>query len=692
MSDLAGYLNISHSNSYYFTNACNNDILIYPETSNQAIHLGITSNSASLLALSSSNVVIYGAASLCNALNVSGAATLSNGLTVYNRGTTMLSNAVNIYGATTVSNALTTTGNVTVGTALADAFIQSPGQLMFAANTSRNTSFVNMNFYTGSNTGGSGGYFWYTNSTGLGNGTQQMSLSTNGTLSVACNITVPTANINGLTTIFGPNNLGNQAVGTSNTFLSLVGYTVQGSAGNSSYLNIYDYKHTFSANNNSSNSWFGVGTKIQKKVDNVNQGYIEFNPSNGAFGMAFGNGGSEYMRITGGNVGIGTTAPAAKLDVNGGINCTTWQSACAGAGFAGPFLYTGGTNGNAVWFGLSNPNLSTNPWYSTTIQFLVNGQTVASFGSNNTYFPNNVGIGTANPGAKLDVAGIINASSNIKIGTASGTTNANNYPGVFIGAESSQNAVIVGDILAKTGFTMGIDQSDSKFKIQTGAGLATGLFTSPAITISNNGYVGIGTPNPAYKLDIPSGTYSTRITTYTTGGIILGDISTSIDVDAIVQIGGTASLHTALAMYQNSTNSQTHIVFVNPNGRVGSIVTSGSTTIFNTSSDYRLKTNIEPMTNIWNQFMQLNPVTFNFKSDLDTQIQGFIAHEVQDIVPLAVTGEKDAVDKDGKEIYQGIDASKLIPLLVAALKDLKKTTDDQASQIATLTAQFNCTI
>lgn len=118
--DLAGYINISHSNSYYFTNACNNDILIYPETSNQAIHLGITSNAQSAISINSNTMIINstnlninGATSLSNTLNVSGAATLSNGLTVYNRGTTSLCNAVNILGATTLSNTLITTGGTT---------------------------------------------------------------------------------------------------------------------------------------------------------------------------------------------------------------------------------------------------------------------------------------------------------------------------------------------------------------------------------------------------------------------------------------------------------------------------------------------------------------------------------------------------------------------------------------------------
>ena len=68
---------------------------------------------------------------------------------------------------------------------------------------------------------------------------------------------------------------------------------------------------------------------------------------------------------------------------------------------------------------------------------------------------------------------------------------------------------------------------------------------------------------------------------------------------------------------------------------------------------------------------QLKPSRFNFIRDADTTVDGFLAHEVQDIVPEAITGAKDAVDADGNPQYQGIDQSKLVPLLVATIQELE---------------------
>ena len=68
---------------------------------------------------------------------------------------------------------------------------------------------------------------------------------------------------------------------------------------------------------------------------------------------------------------------------------------------------------------------------------------------------------------------------------------------------------------------------------------------------------------------------------------------------------------------------------------------------------------------------QLKPSRFNFITDADKTVDGFLAHEVQEIVPEAITGQKDAVDKDGNPDYQGIDQSKLVPLLVGAIQELK---------------------
>jgi hypothetical protein len=117
-------------------------------------------------------------------------------------------------------------------------------------------------------------------------------------------------------------------------------------------------------------------------------------------------------------------------------------------------------------------------------------------------------------------------------------------------------------------------------------------------------------------------------------------------------------------------NSPNPIRFLNAAGTaVGNIITDASTTAYNTSSDYRLKENIIPLTGATDRFNQLQVHRFNFIADPDKTVDGFIAHEVQDVVPEAITGEKDAVDDDGNPVYQGIDQSKLVPLLTAALQE-----------------------
>jgi len=102
---------------------------------------------------------------------------------------------------------------------------------------------------------------------------------------------------------------------------------------------------------------------------------------------------------------------------------------------------------------------------------------------------------------------------------------------------------------------------------------------------------------------------------------------------------------------------------------VGSITRSGTTGVsYNTSSDYRLKENVVPVTNATDRVKQLNPCRFNFIGEART-VDGFLAHEAQAVVPESVTGDKDAVDSEGNPVYQGIDQSKLVPLLTAALQE-----------------------
>lgn len=103
--------------------------------------------------------------------------------------------------------------------------------------------------------------------------------------------------------------------------------------------------------------------------------------------------------------------------------------------------------------------------------------------------------------------------------------------------------------------------------------------------------------------------------------------------------------------------------------QIGSISMTNIATAYNTASDYRLKENVVEMTGSVDRVKQLKPSRFNFISD-DKTVDGFLAHEVSSVVPEAIHGEKDAVDDQGNIIYQGIDQSKLVPLLVGAIKEL----------------------
>jgi len=119
----------------------------------------------------------------------------------------------------------------------------------------------------------------------------------------------------------------------------------------------------------------------------------------------------------------------------------------------------------------------------------------------------------------------------------------------------------------------------------------------------------------------------------------------------------------------NATSLTTMLEFLNGNGSVGTIKTTGTSTQFNTSSDYRLKENVVTDWDATTRLKQLKPSRFNFITDANTTLDGFIAHEVANVVPESISGDKDAVDADGNIDPQGIDQSKLVPLLTKALQE-----------------------
>ena len=161
--------------------------------------------------------------------------------------------------------------------------------------------------------------------------------------------------------------------------------------------------------------------------------------------------------------------------------------------------------------------------------------------------------------------------------------------------------------------------------------------------------------------------------------------TTTADNNYQVKIDGNAAARSPLRCSMDSTSSVTQVGFFNPNGAVGSISTSGSSTSFNTSSDYRLKEDIVLMAGALAKVTQLKPCTYKWKVD-GSDGQGFIAHELQAVVPECVSGEKDAVDADGNPKYQGIDTSFLVATLTAAIQEQQALITALTTRITALEA------
>jgi len=624
--------------------------------------------------------------------------TTSN-LSVYNNAT--LCNAVNIYGTTTISNALFVYSNVGIGTSNPGYSLDIVGDINFSGALRKN----GITYSTSS--GGSGGSQWSNNSSnvflngsnvGLGTSSPAYTLDVAGDLQVRSNLILGnnTANFRGIKIQKNPNgtapynaitNIATNIPGCSNSSNLTTVYSDFQISSNLILTNTMRMRGLYiQKNSNVSGTPYNVTSQISSITGFSNSNSISTVYASNYVNIVSSN--VEVIRFnSNGYVGIGTTNPAYPLDVNGSqriigsSNLLTLQTATqaqafdlsiisgntqsqVGVGWLGKII---GINiANTLISNLPVNNIAGNCSNASAISFSADYSSIPAIqffagttgaGSNipsrmSITHAGYVGIGTSNPQSALDVRGT----------TYIGTNSGNTQIGIqdkeikFQGTGTRHYS-----IFNSNGLLSFNDTSTTPY---------TGTYGTAIMAINGgNGYVGIGTANPTASLHV-NGT--SIINTSATGGILLGNLTSAAPTaNAVVQISGVASSKAGLAIYTTDTGSQSIVEFINPNGRVGTISMNGSTTSYNTSSDYRLKTNIEPLTNIWNQFMQLNPVTYNFKSDLNTTIQGFIAHEVQEIVPIAVSGEKDAIDSDNNPIYQGMDASKLIPLLVAALKDLK---------------------
>ena len=167
------------------------------------------------------------------------------------------------------------------------------------------------------------------------------------------------------------------------------------------------------------------------------------------------------------------------------------------------------------------------------------------------------------------------------------------------------------------------------------------------------------------------------------GGITANNVSGS-DARFQVSYAKTSQFGIHIRPSDNNTGGGQPMLFQNQAGTsIGSISADASNVAFNTSSDYRLKENVVAISDGITRLKTLKPSRFNFKINPSKTVDGFLAHEVT-AVPEAITGTKDEVDSDNNPVYQGIDQSKLVPLLVAAVQEAIVKIETLETKVASL--------
>jgi hypothetical protein len=371
--------------------------------------------------------------------------------------------------------------------------------------------------------------------------------------------------------------------------------------------------------------------------------------------IAFSEGGVEAARIdSSGNLGIGTSSAGATLSVVKAISAgnigTSFQQELVNNNGANVGDWTG-----TIYRWLPN-NANTNQAYIGAIVTIASGDTKSDlvFGVKNSSAGNtiveamrissgNLGIGTTNANPRLIV----------KQSTA-------NTHGIWVEGSANDTMLRMYCDGTTTGFSASYGSTGSYLPI---AFLTSG---SERMRIDTSGNLLVGT------------TSNVAVTARTA---IVGDASTG---GLAVEASGSGSGYPVWFRDTDATSaSQQMVHFRRGASNVGFITTTNTTTSYGSASDYRLKEDITPMTGALAKVALFKPCTYKWKIDGSVG-EGFIAHELQEVCPIAVHGTKDGIDADGKPDYQAIDTSFLVATLTAAIQEQQALITQLTTRITAL--------
>jgi hypothetical protein len=423
-----------------------------------------------------------------------------------------------------------------------------------------------------------------------------------------------------------------------------------------------------------------------------------------------------------GRLGIGTTSPNALLDVtNGGFQLTDTSSSFA-ASESISYYHNTSTQYAEIQFKPQNAGQGYIYFKNRVGSALTDVLTIQG---------SNVGIGITSPASALHVvtsgAGAIRHADGARAvsmgstGTISyiGSITAGNGLALYSANEEKARIDASGRLLV--GASSG-DGSANKFQVKgntssgnTGGGISLSRGAIPTAVNQTIGLIDFGDGDGDVYAQIKSQCDGTAAAGDAPGRLVFSTTADGasvptermrIDSSGNVLVGTTSASETSKGAHIRNFSNGTILTVVrdndlcgifnrlNGNGgvfhfrrsstTVGSISVTSTATTYNTSSDYRLKENVTAVTDGITRLQQLKPSRFNFIADPDTIVDGFLAHEAQAVVPECITGTKDEVDDEGNPVYQGIDQSKLVPLLTAALQEAIAKIEALEARITTL--------